>query len=196
MPPPSANGVNQHTFGSGDLETFWAWAKSTLPNLTLPPPPASALPPLLTGNLAAVHGLVESLTAADWQHRPTTEDWSVTEIICHWRDVDAEVNEPRFHAIVESDNPFISGADTHPWAVERNYRAQDGAQAMLTFSAARQRLAAFLTQLPTEAWNRTARHSLFGPTTLTEAVGWILDHDRIHLDQLRQTLNTLTMAAA
>jgi hypothetical protein len=142
---------------------------------------------LLRGNLAAIVGTLEDATETSWKARPDPAEWSFTEIICHLRDVDVEVNVPRFHAIVESDNPFISGADTHPWAVERNYQSQSGPEAVKAFSAARGHLADFLAGQPASVWSRTARHALFGPTTLAEIVGWILDHDLIHLEQLRKT---------
>jgi FMN phosphatase YigB (HAD superfamily) len=188
--PPNSRppeGVNQHTFGIGSLEMFWDWAKATLPNLTLPPPPSTALPYLLRGNLAAITGALDDAAESHWKARPDPAEWSFTEIVCHLRDVDVEVNVPRFHAIAETDNPFISGADTHPWAIERDYQSQSGPEAVRAFSAARQHLADFLAAQPTSVWNRTARHSLFGPTTLAEIVGWILEHDRIHLDQLQKT---------
>lgn len=189
-PPGSAPpvGDSQHTFGIGSLEALWEWAKTTLPQLTLPPPPATALPHLLRGSLAAIVGALDEATELTWPTRPDPTEWSFTEIVCHLRDVDVEVNVPRFHAIVETDDPFISGADTHPWAVERNYQSQSGAEALRAFCAARQQLADFLASQPASVWNRTARHSLFGPTTLAEIVGWILDHDRIHLEQLRKTM--------
>lgn len=179
-------GDAQHTFGMGALESFWEWAQATLPQLTLPPPPATALPHLLSGTLAAIVGAVEGVAESVWTARPGPAEWSFTEVVCHLRDVEVEVNVPRFHSIVESDNPFISGADTHPWAVERDYQSQSGPEAVRAFSAARQHLADFLANQPASVWNRTARHALFGPTTLAEIVGWILDHDRIHLEQLRK----------
>lgn len=183
-----------HPFGIGTLENFWVWAKASLPTLTLPPPPATALPYLLRGNLAAIAGTVDEATSVTWKARPDPAEWSFTEVICHLRDVDVEVNVPRFHSIVETDNPFMSGADTHPWAVEHDYQSQSGPEALQAFSAARQHLADFLTRQPTNVWNRTARHSLFGPTTLAEIVGWILDHDRIHLEQLQKTRRSIGLA--
>jgi FMN phosphatase YigB (HAD superfamily) len=183
-----------HTFGIGSLPAFWEWAKVTLSTLTLPPPPATALPHLLRGNLAAIVGALDTATEATWQARPDPAEWSLTEIVCHLRDVDVEVNVPRFHAIVETDNPFISGADTHPWAVERDYQSQSGPEALKAFCAARGHLADFLAGQPLSVWNRTARHALFGPTTLAEIVGWILDHDRIHLEQLQKTGRSVASA--
>jgi len=107
--------------------------------------------------------------------------------VCHLRDVDQEVNLPRIHSVIEADNPFISAADTDPWALERDYQSQSGPDALKDFRQAREALYRFLSGQPAAIWRRTARHAIFGPTHLAEMVGWILDHDRIHLEQLRLT---------
>lgn len=181
-----------HPFGIGTLEMFAEWARSTLSNLTLPPPPASALPFLLTGNVAAAYGLSETVAEADWKKRSAPDEWSLTEIICHLRDVEREVNRPRLRAVLESDNPFISGVDSDPWAEARDYQSQSGPEALKAFATARAELCALLAAQSPEEWNRPARHALFGPTHLAEIVGWVLDHDRIHLSQLREAQHRLS----
>jgi hypothetical protein len=70
--------------------------------------------------------------------------------------------------------------------VSRDYQAQDGPAALASFLATRRESARRLRGLPAEAWQRPARHAIFGPTRLAEIVGWVVDHDLIHLNQLRQ----------
>jgi len=186
--PPDRDRPNRlHPVGIGELDVFLEWAKSALPTFNPPPPPSPTLPYQLIGNLAAILSVLESLPAPMWTRRPAEGEWSMTEIVCHLRDVEAEVHLPRLRALIESNNPFISGADTDPWAVERDYPSQSGPQALQDFVAARQQTHAFLAGLPESAWNRPARHAIFGPTHLAEIVGWMLGHDRIHLEQLRMT---------
>ncbi len=171
--------------GVGDLDSFWAWARAALPTLKVPPPPPSALPHLLAGHLAAVVGRLADLTPTAWVTRPAADEWSPTEIVCHLRDVDREVNLPRLRAVLETDNPFIAGADTDPWARERDYQSQSGPRALQDFIAARTELYRELARHPISIWEHPARHSLLGPSTLADLVNVILDHDRIHLEQLR-----------
>jgi FMN phosphatase YigB (HAD superfamily) len=188
--PESAPKTPAQPLGIGDLDMFLTYARATLPTLAPHPAPAMALPRLLTGNLAGLAGRLAELPAPAWTHRPTDNGspagaWSPTEIVCHLRDVDREVNLPRLHTVVETDNPFISGADTDPWVTERNYQAQAGPQALQEFIAVRTELYTYLARLPETAWTRPARHSLLGPSTLADLVNVILDHDRIHLDEVR-----------
>jgi len=100
------------------------------------------------------------------------------------------------HAVIETANPFISAADTDPWALERDYQSQSGPEALKDFKRGREALFGFLAGQPEAIWSRTARHAIFGPTQLAEMVGWILDHDRIHLEQLQLTRQKVEAAYA
>jgi FMN phosphatase YigB (HAD superfamily) len=110
-------------------------------------------------------------------------EWSPTEIFCHLRDVEAEVNLPRLQKVLQETNPFIPGMDTDPWAEEREYFCQDGIQALQQFTAARGKLLALLENLVPEDWERPARHAILGPTELKEMAGIIASHDRLHIRQ-------------
>lgn len=180
--PPSSQAA---PVGVGDLSAFLRWAQAELAQYQPPPPPPGWLTYQLTGNLAHVMSELADLDAAAWTERPAPDDWSFTEIICHLRDVDREVHLQRIQAVLTTDNPFISGAVTDPWATERSYQTQSGPLALQAFAAARQEIVQLLSAQPETAWARPARHALFGPSTLAEIVGWLLDHDRIHLEQIR-----------
>jgi FMN phosphatase YigB (HAD superfamily) len=170
--------------GHGTLEDFLAFAAGGLPEA--PPAPGPALAYVLAGNLSALLAEIQGWPADLWTRRPAAGEWSLTELVCHLRDVEREVNIPRLHTLVESDNPFVAGADTDPWAIERDYQSQSGPAALRAFIAARKESAAYLRLQPNSIWSRTARHAIFGPTQLVEIVGWILDHDLIHLNQVRK----------
>lgn len=157
----------------------------TAPDLS--PPPPTAFPLLLVAHITAVSSILTGTSDPVWKLRPGATEWSLTEIVCHLRDVDQEVNLPRMHSVIKADNPFISAANTDPWAIERDYQSQSGPDALKDFMRVREELYKFLEGRPEAIWSRSARHAIFGPTHLAEMVGWILDHDRIHLEQLRLT---------
>ncbi len=185
--PADGLGLEAEPVASGTLDEFNAWARTHLPDLAPPAPAGPSLPYQMTGNLAIAAGELSALPSAAWQRRPSAGEWSLTELICHLRDVEREVNLPRLRSVIETDNPFVAGADTDPWANERDYQSQSGPEALRDFIAARREAARYLRSQPYTVWSRTARHAIFGPTQLIEIVGWILDHDRIHLDQIRGT---------
>ncbi len=138
---------------------------------------------VLRSTPAALDTFSLRLNRQQWSERPAPDEWSVTEIICHLRDVDREVNIPRIEKVIGETNPFLAGINTDTWADERNYRNEDGPAALRGFIEIRTRLIARLQGLNEGDWQRTARHAIFGPTTLQELVGFTTTHDRTHVQQ-------------
>jgi HAD superfamily hydrolase (TIGR01549 family) len=138
---------------------------------------------VLRSTPAALQTLCRSIEITNWPVRPEENEWSLTEILCHLRDVEAEVFLPRFEKIIGEENPFIIGLETDVWADERHYNQQDGPQALVDFITMRKKLLSQLSPLPAEAWQRPARHAIFGPTHLQELAGFTLEHDRLHIQQ-------------
>jgi FMN phosphatase YigB (HAD superfamily) len=137
---------------------------------------------------AVLGSLSQHLTAAHWNQHTRPGEWCLSDIVCHLRDVDIDVNIPRLKKILQEDNPFLPGMDTDRWIQERQYHLQDGSQALQSFIAARMNLLAVLDTLQPEGWQRTARHSIFGRTDLAELVSIIAGHDRLHIQQFQQDL--------
>jgi FMN phosphatase YigB (HAD superfamily) len=185
IPSPEADGTER---GKGTLVQLAAGLESDhceASFLLAGDPSPCALPALLTGHLAAVlHAFGESR----WSCCPLEEGWGPTEIACHLRDVEREITQPRLRKILAEDNPFLRPVESDSWAEERNYRAQDGPQALRDFTAARKATAAMLRDLRPEDWRRPARHALFGPTTLAEQARFSARHDLLHLEQLQGSL--------
>jgi FMN phosphatase YigB (HAD superfamily) len=173
----------------GPLSNFFGWLDRSGPEAHQPryTTPASWLA-TLRATPAVLHGHTLSLEDADWTRKPAPGEWSLTEILCHLRDVDQEVNLPRLQKVIGSDNPFIPGKDTDPWAEARQYARQDGRQALVQMIFARQQIVALLEALDPAGWQRPARHAIFGPTRLQELVDIIAAHDRLHLQQVYQVL--------
>ena len=71
---------------------------------------------------AGISTLLVGISEPSWIKRPSPDAWSLTEIICHLRDVEQEVNLPRLKKIIQENNPFIHGVDSDRWADERDYQ--------------------------------------------------------------------------
>ncbi len=120
----------------------------------------------------------------DWRWRPAIDAWSLTEVVCHLRDVEVEVHQPRFRAVLAREHAFISGVDADEWTRPRDYQAQDGPAALARFLQARADTVDLLQGLPSASWERQGRHAFFGPTTLQELLAIVVRHDAAHWDQL------------
>lgn len=149
---------------------------------------ASSSLAIMRSTPAVLDTLLTELPDSYWKMKPDLDSWAITEIVCHLRDVDQEVNLPRIQRVLEMDNPFIEGADTDPWAKTRQYLQQDGQKALSAFIQARISILEQLEAVSSAAWQRPARHAIFGPTTLEEICRIIAEHDRLHIRQITSLL--------
>lgn len=174
---------------SGDMAKLMPWLDSKTNGELLPDYNAvSAMLAILRSTPAVLDSLLRRVSLDAWTERPRSEEWCPTEIVCHFRDVEGEVNLRRIRNVLMGDNPFLTGEDTDPWADERTYICQNGAQALRDFTTTRMQLLEMLTNIPHEDWRRPARHSIFGRTDLKELVSMIAGHDRMHIKQLVRDL--------
>lgn len=141
----------------------------------------------LRGNLGALYGLLAEVRPDQWHMHPQADEWSIMQILCHLLQSEREEELPRLRRILDEDVPFLAapapakGADAPPCA-------REGAPVAEAFAAARGETLAFLSELSEQDWRRRARHSIFGPTDLLEMAHFTAQHDRLHLNQICQTL--------
>lgn len=179
--------------GHGGLDDLLPWLdRTSLEELQPEFNHPDAMLATLRATPAALASLLQGLPASTWDENPQIGEWSLTEILCHLRDVDSEVNFPRLIQVIQEHNPFLPSMDTDPWAEERQYFCQNGLEALESFIDQRIRLLELLENLKERDWKRPARHAIFGPTDLKELVGIIAGHDRLHLRQAHAALSALT----
>lgn len=174
--------------GVGRLATFLSWledhpAETHEPDFNLP----TALRAILRATPAFFDHLARTVDESTWRTRPSKNEWCLTEIVCHLRDVEVEVNLPRLRKMVDESNPFIAGQDTDIWAEERRYIEQDYIQALKAFTTARLEVLTELDYMDPQDWSRSARHSIFGPTTLHEIIQIMAGHDKLHIQQANRS---------
>ena len=175
----------------GSLDDVLPWLDNQpeadlLPDFTHP----AALIAILRSTPAALHTLLKGYTQAELSRQPSPHEWSPTEVLCHLRDVECDVNLPRIRSMLAINNPFIPGQDTDRWAAERQYQLQDCLDAQASFLEARVELLEILEALNDAGWDLPARHAIFGPTRLVELINIIAGHDRLHVRQVLQALRT------
>ena len=180
--------------GYGSIADLRSWLESAhLPSLEPAFSSPEALTALMLAAPASVSGLLPSLSKPEQadgpalKRRPAPKEWSVTDILCHLRDTEAEVNLPHLRLLLEQDVPFIPARATDDWADERAYNSQDAVQALHDFTVGRIVTVEFLQGLEDE-WRIQARDAIFGPTNLQEVVKFMVKHDMLHIRQLKATL--------
>ena len=177
--------------GQGSIGELRSWLEET-DHTTLEPAFSTpeSLVAIMLSTPAVISGLLKQGSDLDVKRRPFPTEWSLTEIICHLRDTEVEVNLPRLRMLLELDEPFIPTRMAAAWAEERDYNSQDISQALQDFTSARIQTIDFLNGL-TDEWKRKARHAIFGPTDLQELVKFMTEHDRLHIRQILSTLEQI-----
>ncbi len=176
----------------GNLSDLRRWLESTdLAALTPSFKSIKSTLGILSATPAALNGLLRGLDASSWSHEPSKDDWAVIEIICHMRDTEREIHQMQIRLFAEQNEPFIPRPDTGVWASYRDYLHEDGPSALKEFNDARRETLRLLSSVKAEEWERKARHAIFGPTNFLEVIGFMADHDRMHLQQTWGTLKKL-----
>ena len=154
-----------------------------------------------------IAGLVRGRGEEGLGRRPAVGCWSVTEIICHLRDVE-ELFRVRFHTIVRLEEPTLlvvgaSAAELAEWGIagdvahpldpnrgaeERQYQRQHAADALSAFRRQRVETVALLAGRSAADWQRVGIHPGRGRLTLADWAGSLAAHDDNHLDQPRRAL--------
>jgi FMN phosphatase YigB (HAD superfamily) len=178
--------------GAGSLKDFHSWLElqneeSITPDLSSF---NTSLETLRT-TPAALLTLLDKSPAGRWNLRPDQISWSITEVLCHLRDVDQEIHLPRFEILRDNPAPFLTGIDADTWADEREYVKQDGQQALSDFINSRKQLVDLVSKLPKSVEQKEIRHTIFGPTTLTEIISIAARHDRLHIQQLFSLIHSV-----
>lgn len=145
-----------------------------------------SVPELLAQLKGFASELGELLALPDlpWHKSPDENEWSLTEVVCHLRDVELEVHQPRFQALMAQEGAFLPGAVSDEWVEERRYRDQDGPVALVQFLDARRATLTTLGTLDQGMWQRQGQHAFFGPTTMHELLSLAVQHDQAHREQI------------
>jgi FMN phosphatase YigB (HAD superfamily) len=175
--------------GRGSLADLRGWLESVNSKLLEPQfKTRESVLAWMTAAPAAIASLIDGVQPAHWNLRPEPREWALNEVLCHLRDNEIEVSQPRFQRLMTEPEPFIAAQSTDQWADERGYIRQDGPEAFQAYLTARLATLETLRGLSDDDWHRRARHSIFGPTTLLELVGFAATHDRLHIQQIWKLL--------
>jgi hypothetical protein len=181
---------------SGGLDELRAWietreAEIPAPSITT----REAILAVLESTPAVLQGMTTGLTAAEWSREPGPDEWAILELVCHLRDTEREVHAEQLGALIESEAPFIARPNAGVWAKQRRYLNEHGPTAIQEFAVARRAGLERLRAAPDEIWLKPARHAIFGPTHFLEAIGFMAEHDRLHLQQAWRTLQMESLDA-
>ncbi|MFO7655268.1 MAG: DinB family protein [Candidatus Krumholzibacteriia bacterium] len=135
-------------------------------------------------NADAVRDLVRGVGPQQARWRPSAQQWSLLEVICHLRDEEKDDFRARIEAtLFRPDEPWTP-IDPRSWPKSRKYHQQDLGEALHAFMGQRCRSVGWLRGLGETDWTRAHHHPQFGPLRAGDLlVSWVA-HDYLHLRQL------------
>ena len=137
---------------------------------------------------ARVGELVDGVPAEAIARRTPQGGFSLTEHLCHLRDLEREGFHLRIRRIVDEDLPELHEIDGTALAEARRYHEQSLAEALRDWQAARIETVALLRRsLPAHA-ARTGIYGGFGVITLRALAEGIAAHDEQHWAELKALL--------
>jgi FMN phosphatase YigB (HAD superfamily) len=157
---------------SGDLARFTPSFKSL-----------ESIVAILSATPAVMRGLSKNVSPSLWSQHRNGEEWAFTQLICHLRDTEREIHQAQINLLKRENEPFIPRPDTGIWANQRNYLQENGVLALQEYIVARRETIALIESFEPGEWTRKARHAIFGPTAFLEVIGFMADHDRLHMQQ-------------
>jgi hypothetical protein len=130
-----------------------------------------------------IHTLVSGISDEQAVWKPTSEQWSILEVVNHL--FDEEVEDFRTHLdfiLFHSDQPWPH-IDPQGWVTQRHYNQRKIGPSLLAFLQAREDSLEWLAGLDAPNWD-AVYHLPFGPITSGDmAAAWI-GHDLLHIRQL------------
>ncbi|MBX3056427.1 MAG: DinB family protein [Anaerolineae bacterium] len=124
--------------------------------------------------------LVKGLDSPVLVQRPTPDEWSIADVLCHLVTVE-EQGLARLQLMVRQHSPTIS--PIYPDAAAHDL-SQPVTTLLANFREARQAMLVFLRELKAGDWQVTAVHPTQGNLSVRFLVQHHVDHDTAHLNQI------------
>lgn len=148
---------------------------------------------LLAATPTRLATLAAGLSPAHLQARPTSEEWSATEVLAHLRAC-ADMWGNSIMAMLAEDRPRLRAVNPRTWIKQTDYRELAFQPSLRAFATQRAALLAVLEPLPPEGWSRSAIVTGAGRplerTVLSYAQRLAL-HERPHVKQIERIVATL-----
>jgi hypothetical protein len=134
-------------------------------------------------NARAIAELTEAVSDAQARWKPSPDDWSIVEVICHLADEEREDFRARVDLTLNRPADPWTKIDPQGWITARAYNQRDLAAAVADFQAERERSIAWLRDLAAPDWER-ANQAPWGSIRAGDLLASWLAHDLLHLRQL------------
>lgn len=131
-----------------------------------------------------IRRLTANFSKDDLKLKPSANEFSALEQVCHLRDLEQEGYNVRIRKLLTENQPALPDFDGGRIARERDYNSQDFADALQDFTRARQENTDAVRTLSSDQLNLTGTLEGVGTITLARLLQLMREHDQSHLDEL------------
>jgi hypothetical protein len=128
----------------------------------------------------------------DLRWKPSSDEFSVVEQVCHLRDLEREGYSARIRKMLAENQPKLPDFDGGRIAKERDYNKQDFESAYQEFARAREDNVRVMNTLSPEQLNRSGVLEGVGTITVERLFQLMREHDQSHrkeLNDLRERMH-------
>jgi hypothetical protein len=131
-----------------------------------------------------IRRLAADLAEKDLRWKPSGDEFSAVEQVCHLRDIEREGYLVRIRKLLTENHPLLPDIDGSRLARERDYNRQDFATAFQEFAQAREENVRLMRTLWPEQLNRSGVLDGVGAITLKRLLMLMREHDQSHRQEL------------
>ena len=133
---------------------------------------------------ASIRQLADALPKQDLRWKPSADEFSVVEQVCHLRDLEREGYSVRIRKMLAENQPILPDFDGSRIARERNYNNQDFESACQEFALARAENVRLMKTLSPDQLKRSGALEGVGVITVEKLFHLMREHDQSHRKEL------------
>jgi hypothetical protein len=137
----------------------------------------------LVNSTEVIRALTANISQEEAQVKPTPEDWSMLEVVCHLHDVEREDFREHLDCILHRQNEEWHGIDPQEWVTYRKYNEQNFTEMLVKFLEERRKSLDWLIDLSNADWDATYTFE-HGTMSAGEMFTSWAAHDNLHIRQL------------
>jgi hypothetical protein len=140
----------------------------------------------LSRQAEAIFALVTGVDASQARWKPTTDDWSVLEVINHLYDEERDDFRTRFDLTLHQPTADWPPIDPPRWVIDRRYNERDFTESVQNFMTERKTSLTWLRSLDAADLHTEHRHPQFGSICAGDLLAAWVAHDCLHIRQLNE----------
>ena len=139
----------------------------------------------LSSSAETIASLARTVSDVQARWKPSPEEWSVLEVICHLYDEEREDFRTRVDFTLHKPDADWPPINPVGWVTERGYNQRDPAASLEAFLSERRKSLEWLRSLQNPNWESTHTNPRGSMRAGDVLAAWVA-HDHLHIRQLNQ----------